>query len=156
MSYRALLSNPLNNLFDFIDIPESMWQASRKFDAVFQDTISYPPFNLLQETEDKFRIDVAVAGFKETELDVEKEGTNLYISGNPKHEEKEPLQWIRRKLAKRSFKLAFTLGNDITILTAKLEDGILSVNLQKIIPEEKKLQKINILIGNKNSLNLLE
>lgn len=156
MSYRALLSNPLNNLFDFIDIPESMWQASRKFDAVFQDAVSYPPFNVLQETENKFRIDVAVAGFKENELDVTKEGTNLYITGDPNHEEKEPLQWIRRKLAKRSFKLAFTLGNDVNIITARLEHGILSVELQKIIPEEKKPQKINILLGKQEQINLLE
>lgn len=156
MSYRALLSNPINSLFDFIDIPESMWQASRKFDAVFQDAVSYPPFNLLQETENKFRIDVAVAGFKESELDVSKEGTNLFISGTPNHEESEPLQWIRRKLAKRSFKLAFTLGNDINIISAGLENGILSISLQKIVPEEKKPQKINIMLGKPEQINLLE
>lgn len=144
MSYRALLSNPLNSLFDYIDIPEGFFKAARDFDAAFQDSTSYPPFNILQTADNSFRIDIAVAGFKENELEIIKEGLILYINGNPAKDDKEPIQWIRRKLAKRSFRLQYTLGKGVNIEKVTLQDGILSIELIRTIPEELKPQRIAI------------
>ena len=152
--YSAILTNPLNNLFNAIDIPEEIWKASRKFDAVYQDAVSYPPYNIFKSSEDTFKIEIAVAGFKNNELEVIKEGTNLFVSGNPTAETEDVIQWIRRKLAKRSFKLSFTLGEDVNLINACLEDGILSIALKREIPEEKKPVKINILT-NKDEIKKL-
>ena len=129
-----------------LTIPESFFNVVSNMDAAFKETSNnYPPFNLIQIGDNNYRIEVGLSGFKLSELEVIKEGNLLSLKGNPKKkEETEAVKYHHRKLSKRSFKLDFTLGRDVFVEDVYLEDGILFINLKRVIPEEMKPKKFEI------------
>lgn len=105
---------------------------------------NYPPYNLY-EGKDKYVIEMAVAGFTKDELDIEVADGKLTVSGERKNEDTE--EWIDIKhagLAFRSFKRVFTINENIQIGPVKLKDGVLTITLDVVIPEEKKPRKVKI------------
>lgn len=105
---------------------------------------NYPPYNLCKG-QDQYVIQMAVAGFTQDDLDVEIADNKLTISGERKREdEDESLEFIHAGLAFRSFKRVFTISENIQIGKAELKDGILTLTLNVVIPEEKKPRKVNI------------
>ena len=105
---------------------------------------NYPPYNLY-EGKDKYVIEMAVAGFTKDELDIEVADGKLTVSGERKNEDTE--EWIDVKyagLAFRSFKRVFTINENIQIGPVKLKDGVLTITLDVVIPEEKKPRKVKI------------
>jgi molecular chaperone IbpA len=105
---------------------------------------NYPPYNLY-EGKDKYVIEMAVAGFTKDELDIEVADGKLTVSGERKNEDTE--EWIDVKhagLAFRSFKRVFTISENIQIGPVKLKDGVLTITLDVVIPEEKKPRKVKI------------
>lgn len=104
---------------------------------------NYPPYNIVKVDEDNYVIELAVAGFKQDELDVElKEGV-LYIEGK-KGEQDENTQYLHKGISARHFRRSFTLSDTIVVKGADYHDGILVINLENVIPEEKKPRKIAI------------
>lgn len=105
---------------------------------------NYPPYNLY-EGKDKYVIEMAVAGFSKDELDIEVADRKLTVSGERKNEDTE--EWVDVKhagLAFRSFKRVFTISENIQIGTVTLKDGVLTITLNVVIPEEKKPKKVKI------------
>ena len=105
----------------------------RVFD--FQESQSnYPPYNLIQLNNHESKLEIALAGFKKDELKVYTEFGKLYVEG--KKEESENVgEFVHKGLAQRSFQRVWTVSDDTKVGSVKFEDGLLTVELNKIVPE---------------------
>ena len=106
------------------------------------DNSNYPPYNIVKHDAENFSVEIAVAGFDKKEVSVTKEKEQLIIEGSQKDGEEQ--EFVHKGLASRSFKRSFTLADDIKIDSAWCDNGILSVQLIREIPEEDKPQEIKI------------
>ena len=106
-----------------------------------QQTSNYPPYNIRKVSEDKYTIELAVAGFEEKEIDIEAAGENLTIKGSKDKEASEGL--VHQGLAARDFTKTFVLSDDMIIKGAALSNGMLYIGIERIIPENKKPRKID-------------
>jgi len=105
----------------------------RVFD--FQETQSnYPPYNLIQLNNHESKLEIALAGFKKDELKVFTEFGKLYVEGK-KEEPKDDREFVHKGLAQRSFQRVWTVSDDTKVGSVKFEDGLLTVGLNKIVPE---------------------
>lgn len=103
---------------------------------------AYPPFNIEKLDEENYEIQMALAGFTESDLSIEvKEGT-LTVEGN--QESDSEVDFIHQGIAQRKFKKSWSLADTVVVKGARLTDGILRIALENIIPEEKKAQTIRI------------
>lgn len=116
---------------------------------------SYPPYNIIKTGEHNYEIELAVAGFKESELDITIKDGLLTIEGDVVNAEKaDEVEYMHKGIGMRHFKRIFTLSDTVEIRGADLEGGILTIKLENVIPEEKKPRKIAI--GNPQAELLLE
>jgi len=105
----------------------------RVFD--FQESQSnYPPYNLIQLNNHESTLEIALAGFKKDELKVFTEFGKLYVEGK-KEESKDDREFVHKGLAQRSFQRVWTISDDTKVGSVKFEDGLLTVQLNKIVPE---------------------
>lgn len=111
----------------------------------------YPPYNIEVIGDNRYAITLAVAGFADNELSIEVENGILKVQGR-KEDETEERQYLHKGIAFRSFERKFNLADHVEVKGAKMENGLLTIGLEKIIPEAKKPKKIEI----GNSLNLLD
>jgi len=105
---------------------------------------TYPPYNVEKHGEDQYRIVVAAAGFQEEDLELQVEKGVLTISGGGKREVNEDVTYLYQGIAQRAFKLSFRLADHIQIKAAGLSNGLLSIDLLRVIPEEDKAKRIPI------------
>lgn len=96
--------------------------------------VSYPPYNLIKNSDSDFRLEIALAGFKQDEIKVFTEENQLIVEATKNGEDKK--EYVHRGLAQRSFKRAWTLAEDVEVEEVKFEDGILDVHLLRIVPEK--------------------
>ena len=94
---------------------------------------TYPPFNIIQENNHESTLEIALAGFKKKEVKVYTEHGKLIVEG--KKEEKKENEYVHRGMAQRSFQRGWQLTDDVEIKEVTYEDGLLSINLGKIVPE---------------------
>lgn len=104
---------------------------------------NYPPFNILKKAEDHFIIEMAVAGLNEEDLSITVKDGTLLVEANPKSKDEER-EWLHHGIATRSFSRQFNLADTIEVRNAALINGILSIELVNVIPEEKKPRKVEI------------
>jgi molecular chaperone IbpA len=105
---------------------------------------TYPPYNIEQLAENDYRITMAVAGFGEGDLGVEvKEGV-LTITGKRGQTEEPKGRFLFQGIAGRTFERRFQLADHVEVKGARLENGLLHVDLARVIPEEKKARRISI------------
>ena len=108
-----------------------VWILISKF---FTETITtYPPYNLIQVNNSESRLEIALAGFKKKEVKVYTEHGKLVVEG--KKEEKKETEYVHRGMAQRSFNREWQLTEDVEIKKVTFEDGLLTVDLGKIVPE---------------------
>ena len=116
---------------------------------------SYPPYNIFKESESTYLIEIAVAGFKQNEIDITSEDKKLIIEGrtsDKKSEEYAEKEYLYRGLARRDFIHEFVLAETVVVEKANISDGMLTVELKNIIPEGKKPRKIKINSSEKSLL----
>lgn len=131
--------NPLyRTLVGFDRIASLMDQASR-LDAA----PGYPPFNVEQTDEDGFRIELAVAGFAEDDLTIEYKQNTLTVSG-ARPQPETTRSYLHRGIAERNFERRFGLADHVRVSGAKLENGLLTIDLVRELPEVLKPRKIEI------------
>ena len=131
---------PLSVGFDDVfDHFESM------FDGPTLVGTNYPPYNIVKTGDNKFDIEVALAGFNKKDINVTSENSMLTIESKQedKSEDKDG-EVLHKGISKRYFKKSFTIADDVEIKGAELKDGMLRVSMEKIVPEAKKLKTINI------------
>ena len=102
----------------------------------------YPPYNIERTDETRYRISVAVAGFAEKDLAVEVRDGVLTVTG--KREEPDKQSYLHQGIAGRAFDRRFQLAEHVEVRAAKLENGLLHVDLERLVPEEKKPRRIAI------------
>ena len=107
------------------------------------DAEGYPPFDIVKEGDDSYRITLAVAGFRPDEIDIVAQQNQLSVSGK-KAEDKQDTQYIHRGIATRSFERRFQLADFVEVRSANFQDGLLSISLQRVVPEAMKPRKIEI------------
>lgn len=119
---------------------------------------SYPPYNIEKVSDDEYRVVMAVAGFTDKDIDITVEGETLTVSGKIfESEEEKDKTYLHRGIAGRSFERTFRLADHIQVKEADLTNGLLSIDLERIVPEEKKPRMIPIkngktgLLGGKKS-----
>ena len=131
---------PLSIGFDDVfDHFESM------FDYDMVNVSNYPPYNIVQTGDNKFDIEVALAGFNKKDINVTSENGMLTIESKQEDKSKDKDGEVLHKgISKRYFKKSFTIADDVEIKGAELKDGMLRVSMEKIVPEAKKLKTIDI------------
>ncbi|MGB6086672.1 Hsp20 family protein [Parvibaculum sp.] len=118
-------------------------QLQSLLDSVTRDTSpSYPPYNIERTSENGYRISVAVAGFGESDLEIEVKQNVLTIAG--RRTEPEDVTYLHRGIAGRSFERRFQLAEHVEVEGAHLENGLLHVDLVRRVPEELKPRRIEI------------
>ncbi len=104
---------------------------------------NYPPYNIERVDENNYLISIAVAGFTESEIDIEVEKNSLKVSGK-KPEQKAAGEVLYRGIANRNFRKQFQLDEQIKVLNAEMDAGMLTIKLQRKLPEHLKPRKIVI------------
>jgi molecular chaperone IbpA len=109
---------------------------------------TYPPFNLKKTDENKYVIEMAVAGFAKQDIEITLENNKLLIKGNSQVDSEPKTNYLHMGIASRAFTRQFTLADNVVINNAHLINGMLKVWLENIIPEDKKPKKIEIVDAN--------
>jgi molecular chaperone IbpA len=104
---------------------------------------SYPPYNIVKLDETNYEIQIAVAGFSIDDIEVETIQNKLYVSGISEKPETE-LVYLHHGLANRDFKHVYTLSDISVVRSANVVNGILKIQIENVIPEERKPKKIQI------------
>ena len=134
--------------FDFSPLFRSTVGFDRLFDLM--DSLAdqgngYPPYNIERSDETHYRITVAVAGFAEKDLNAEVREGVLTVTGKRDETEKEEAKgFLYQGIAGRSFERRFQLAEHVEVRDARLENGLLHIDLERLIPEEKKPRQIAI------------
>ena len=97
-------------------------------------TSNYPPYNIVQVNNVESRLEIALAGFKKKEVKVFTEFGKLYVEGQKEDKETDG-EFLHKGLAQRSFQRVWTISDDTEVRSVKFEDGLLTVELGKIVPE---------------------
>ena len=138
----------------------SIWNDLRPFSVGFDDLFdhfnntleytvkqptSYPPYNINKVDDLNYQIEMALAGFSKKDIGIEYADNQLTIESVFEKDDKEDdTTTVHRGISKRQFKKAFTLADEVVVNGAELKDGMLIVDLEKIVPEEKKPRSIKI------------
>ena len=104
---------------------------------------TYPPHNVVKDEEMKYTLEMAVAGFKQEHIDIEVKDHILTVSGN-RPQRREPSSYVHKGISARNWKKSFRLSEYTEVTGADLVDGILTVQLEVVLPEEKLPRKITI------------
>jgi molecular chaperone IbpA len=118
----------------------------RLFDSAFREAsrdVSYPPYNILKTGTDRYRITMAVAGFAEKDLDITVHDNVLSVKGQLKENGKQ-VEYLHRGIAQRAFEHKFQLADYVRVVGASLSNGLLDIELERVVPEEMKPRKIDI------------
>lgn len=116
--------------------------------SVAQDPVTYPPYNIERTGEDAYRISMAVAGFTADEISIEAKESALSVRGARTTEiEDKQRQFLHRGIAERTFERRFQLAEHVEVKGAKLENGLLHIDLQRELPESKRPRQIAIANG---------
>ena len=136
----------------------SIWNDLRPFSVGFDDLFdhfnntfeytvkqptSYPPYNINKLDDFNYQIEMALAGFSKSDIEVKTVDGQLTIK-SIESENKDEKETLHRGISKRKFSRTFTLADDIKVNGAELKDGMLLIDLEKIVPEEKKPRTIDI------------
>ena len=120
----------------------------RVFDAVTKlhtveggQSNSFPPYNIKKLDAENYEIQIALAGFSKSELDISVEDGNLVVSGQ---QEKSDDEFLHKGIAERNFTRTWALADEVKVTGSKLKDGVLTISLVHEIPEEKKPTSIEI------------
>ena len=107
---------------------------------------NYPPYNIRKVGKDKYAIELAIAGFNKNDVEVEFEDNLLTVKTKKidKTVEKDGDEIIHQGISQRSFSRSFTIADDVKVNGAELKDGLLTIDCEKIVPEQKKKKLIPI------------
>lgn len=120
------------------------------FDRMFDNLMNvptastYPPYNIVKNEDDKFTLEIAVAGFSKDEIEIEFKESILKIESKSRPEGDDEKEYLYKGISNKRFIKSFTLSDDVVVNGADMKDGILKIDMERIIPEEKKPRLIEI------------
>ena len=132
-----------------------LWRSSvgcdefdKLFDTVFSTNnkgASYPPYNIVKHDKNIYQITMAIAGFSEDQIDISQEGNLLTVKGEMGEDKTmSKSEYLYRGIANRNFERKFELADTVKVVEADLNNGLLSINLEREIPEHQKPRKIKV------------
>jgi molecular chaperone IbpA len=127
----------------FIGFDDQLNRLAKMHDDVTKNIPNYPPFNLKKVDDNKYVIEIAVAGFSKSEIELELDNDKLIVRGNAK-EDDGVADWLYKGIAARNFTRSFVLNDQVEVKDAAMVNGMLKIALERIIPEHKKPKKIDI------------
>ena len=139
----------------------SVWNSLRPFsvgfDSIFDEfdrmlesterySTNYPPYNIKRVNDTDYRIEVALAGYSKDDIEVELKASALTVRNKSKEQtiDEKGSGVIHKGISTRQFERAFTISEDIKVKDAELKNGLLTIDLERIIPDEKKSRLIEI------------
>jgi molecular chaperone IbpA len=142
--------------FDFAPLYRSTVGFDRLFDMLDQSTrvepmTNWPPYNIEKAGDDQYRITMALAGFSPDEIELTQHESTLVVVGQKKSSDEEK-QYLHRGIATRSFKQTFNLADHVKVTGATLENGLLTVDLVREVPEALKPRRIAIASSGQEAL----
>ena len=145
-------SNPLATFDRFFkevsgDLARNTVGMNRVFDGIrtaLGAYDAYPPFNFIQLDDNKYEVVFALAGFTKKDIKVEVKENWLTIEGTKEQKDDPDVVYRHRGIANRSFKRLVQIASDIVVNEASMENGLLTIELEQVIPEEKKSRIIKI------------
>jgi molecular chaperone IbpA len=124
-----------DRMFDLLEAAASRGQTAD----------NYPPFDSIKLSDDQYRLTMAVAGFRDEDLEISTQGNWLSVSGERSSEPEG--EYLHRGIATRPFQRRFELAEHVQVVGAKLADGLLSIDLKREVPEAMKPRRIDIESG---------
>ena len=139
----------------------SVWNSLRPFsvgfDSIFEEfdrmlesteryNSNYPPYNIRKISENDYKIEIALAGYGKEEIELELKDSTLSVRNKQKEKvvNEDANVVIHKGISTRQFERTFTISEDIKVKNAELKNGLLNIDLERIVPEEKKVRLINI------------
>jgi molecular chaperone IbpA len=115
----------------------------KRFDAAYETHTNYPPYNLVKESSVDFRLEIALAGYKKEDIEVTTEWNKLFVDVKKVSDTDD--EYLHQGLAKRAFTRTWTLSDDVEVKDVSFEDGLLTIKLNRVIPEhqKKKVYQLN-------------
>ena len=130
--------------YDFAPLFRSTVGFDRLFDMLDNTTRpDWPPYNIERSGENQYRISMAIAGFGPDEIELTQQGNTLWVTGQKKAEPRHQ-ELLHQGLALRNFKQTFNLADHVKVTAAHLENGLLSVELVREVPEQLKPRRIEV------------
>jgi molecular chaperone IbpA len=117
----------------------------RKFDSAFETPTNYPPYNLVKDNETEFRLELALAGYKKENIEVTTEYNKLTIEAKKINDAE--YEYVHHGLAKRAFTRTWTLSDDVVVGDVAFVNGLLTIKLNRIIPDHQKKKVYEIVSG---------
>lgn len=128
----------------FVGFDDQLNRIAKMHDDLTKNIPNYPPYNIKKVEDNRYVIELAVAGFSKSEIEIEFIDDKLIVKGSAADDNDNEADWIYRGIATRNFTRTFLLNDQIEIKSADLVNGMLKVFLERIIPEHKKPKKIEI------------
>ena len=134
--------------YDFSPLYRSTVGFDRVFDLLDRATrvepmTNWPPYNIEKTGEDQYRITMALAGFSPEDIELVQKENTLFVSGQ-KHLESEGVDVLHRGIATRTFKQSFDVADHVKVTAASLQNGLLTIDLKREIPEALKPRRIEL------------
>jgi molecular chaperone IbpA len=117
----------------------------KRFDTAFESHTNYPPYNLVKESSVDFRLEIALAGYKREDIEVTTEWNKLFVEAKKSGNSEDT--YLHKGLAKRAFTRTWTLSDDVVVGDVSFEDGLLTIKLNRVIPEHQKKKVYEIFSG---------
>jgi molecular chaperone IbpA len=147
----------MRNAFDFAPYRRSTVGFDRLFDYLENDSRAeqdnYPPFDIEKLADDQYRITLAVAGFKQNEIDITARQNLLVVTGRKSENRSRDGNYLHMGIATRAFERRFELADFVRVESADLRDGLLSLELVREVPEAMKPRKIEINGGSSHTID---
>jgi molecular chaperone IbpA len=105
---------------------------------------NWPPYNIERTSEDDYRITMALAGFSPDEIELVQKENTLFVAGHKNQDQQGGTEVLHRGIATRSFRQTFNLAEHVKVTGARLESGLLTIDLQREVPEALKPRRIEI------------
>jgi molecular chaperone IbpA len=142
----AFFSQDVFKDFDkfFVGFDEQLLKMQKFHDDIAKNIPNYPPYNIKKTGDNSYTIEMAVAGFGQTDIDIELADGKLVVRGNTSSDTEENENFLFKGIANRAFTRAFALNDEIVVNDAEMINGMLKIALERIVPETKQPKKIPV------------
>lgn len=146
----------LPQLANWVGFDQMLADLDRLSGETWKKVPNWPPYNTRKVDDDHYVIEIAVAGFGKTDIDVITKGNELVIKGNVATTDADETSYIHKGIAERAFERSFTLADSVVVKNASLVNGMLRVWLEHFVPEDKKPRKVEITEAETNDLKTVK
>jgi len=128
----------------FVGFDDQLGKMQKFHDEIAKNIPNYPPYNIKKTGDNSYTIELAVAGFGQTDIDIELADGKLIVRGNTSNDADDSENFLFKGIANRAFTRSFVLNDEIVVNDAEMINGMLKIALERIVPETKQPKKIPV------------